>query len=103
MLGITVADAVLVVGLALSLYAAWSGTRAGRTARKEAPPPEGVFSVAGLGLVSTLSLEANTAALQKLAEAILFAANKLAAEGNNDRRHDEIMGQLVRMDHPPQG
>lgn len=41
MLGVTVADSVLVGTLILAVLAAWQGKKDGASAAKAAPPPEG--------------------------------------------------------------
>ena len=55
MLGITVADAVLIGTLVVSLLAAWRGTRAGDAAKKSLPPDPPMAMIGG-AIVDSLTL-----------------------------------------------
>lgn len=96
MLGISVADAVLVVGLALSIIAAWTGMRAGKAAKQERPPVDATFSVAGLAIADTQALRDHTDALRELADAVRAAAHQIIGERDAERRHEELLAELRR-------
>lgn len=95
MLGITVADAVLVVGLAATTFAALRGVKAGGKAAREDPPPP--ISLGGGMLADTLGLAENTAALNRLAAAIEDGVDRLA-ETAAAERHREMMEALARIE-----
>jgi hypothetical protein len=91
MLGITVADAVAVGTLIITLLAAWRGTRAGDTA-KWVSPPETTLSVS----MATL---ADTSAMTKMADAINWLSDAIcdASEAEERQQASQLADVLKRL------
>lgn len=92
MLGITVADAVLVVGVLVTLLTAWRGGVAGDAAKKATPPTDTISVGAGV-FADTAAMTALTAAITKLAETIDMGKEE------RERLHDEKVERMLREIH----
>lgn len=95
MLGITVADAVLVGTLVIALLAAWRGARDGKAAQSVKPPaPE--MAILGATLVDTNTFRDLVRAVDALTEAVLagVAAKREEAEDRIADLLEEVRDKL---------
>lgn len=99
MLGINVADAVTIVGLALALLAALSGNKSAGTALKTAPP-DPTTSILGATLVDTDTFRDVAAALKDLTKAVREAIDD-RREGEQDRMTELLEEISVKLDQQP--
>lgn len=75
MFGITIADAVLIGTLVISLLAAWRGSRAGAAAKEHSPPDPAIASI-GSAIVDTATLRQLVESIHRLAEVIDHTADR---------------------------
>ena len=102
MLGITVADAVLVGTLLISLLAAWRGTKEGDKAKAtRAPAPE--YAIMGATMVDTDTFRDVAAAVRELTEVLRdgIAAQHNAAEAKLTALMEQIRDALREPPPPP--
>jgi hypothetical protein len=92
MLGITVSDATLVGAMLLSFLAFWNGNRSGASAARNKDPGP-VLSLGGGAFVDTLGLHDNTAALNRVADAIEKICDRI--DGQHDHRIMSLLEQIA--------
>lgn len=99
MFGITVADAVLVGTLLISLLAAWRGGKDGSAAARAKPQPSAEYAIMGATMVDTDTFRDVAVALREVVSAI---REHLAYERANDSdRMTELLSEIARKLDPP--
>jgi hypothetical protein len=103
MLGINVADAVMIGTLALAILAAWRGSKAGTDSAKANPPPPPGMALLGGALVDTLNSERIAASLAKIAEQMerMNDARDERAKSAVEGRLDELLDRLKERETKP--
>jgi hypothetical protein len=97
MLGITVPDAVLILGAATAILTAYLGTQKGNTARRETPP-DPTMAIFSSTMVDTATFRDLVEVLKLLVAAI--DAGVHASERRTRNRQEQLLQDLLdRLDH----
>jgi hypothetical protein len=107
MLGINVADAVMIGTLALAILAAWRGSKAGTDSAKANPPPPPGMALLGGALVDTMNSEKIATALTKIGHEMELARLARAASEKSafEEKLDMLLERLAEREaaRPPRG